>query len=317
MYEPRPPAQPRQCPNVAIESSAVGVRRLVLHRTTTPCAPAAPRAADRDLGPATAKAPLQLTPSIHWLEIELAPQSPGDAVVLGAIGFDLPRPRDGQLNALLRDALAKQLDSGKVPVHAGSSTLRWLVPAGPMTVQPLQSFAGLRRAGGNTHEPKLPAIDIAVRGVVPSRGRVRHRHGHRRRTRNANGRTRLVVATADNRTPLDDHRPSMESHTDCSSMPNPPHRRLKSVPRKHANAEIVPEGARRCPICQQPMQTEKRGSEAADVCNDHGIWLDRLELERMVARRGLETGRLISRARADERTRWNLGCWLWSFFDDP
>lgn len=55
------------------------------------------------------------------------------------------------------------------------------------------------------------------------------------------------------------------------------------------------------------MQSSQRGDDAIDVCGDHGVWLDRFELERMFTRRSKATGRRIQRIR-DEAKVAGL-CW--------
>ena len=78
------------------------------------------------------------------------------------------------------------------------------------------------------------------------------------------------------------------------SRPNTP-------PKQHPNAELVPEGARPCPICGTAMQTSQRGDDAIDLCEAHGVWLDRFELERMAQRRAKAAGRRLQRARQEAR----------------
>lgn len=73
-------------------------------------------------------------------------------------------------------------------------------------------------------------------------------------------------------------------------------RRPVTKPIAHPNAEVVPEGSRPCPICGVAMTTARRGDDAIDVCQAHGIWLDRDELERMLLRRAKASGRRIQRA---------------------
>lgn len=60
-----------------------------------------------------------------------------------------------------------------------------------------------------------------------------------------------------------------------------PTRKQPQSKRLSANAVLVPEGTRPCPICHQPMQTTSREGETIDLCEAHGIWLDREELQRM------------------------------------
>lgn len=78
-----------------------------------------------------------------------------------------------------------------------------------------------------------------------------------------------------------------------------------------ANATLVAEGARRCPICQAPMQTERRNDETIDACDEHGIWLDRHELERMFLRRMRRAGVRIRRVRAEAHGRGALHGMFW------
>jgi len=46
----------------------------------------------------------------------------------------------------------------------------------------------------------------------------------------------------------------------------------------HPNTRFVPEGERPCPVCRQRMATEEHYGVTADVCAEHGIWLDVGEL---------------------------------------
>jgi Zn-finger nucleic acid-binding protein len=46
----------------------------------------------------------------------------------------------------------------------------------------------------------------------------------------------------------------------------------------HPNTRFVPEGERPCPVCRRQMATEERYGVTADVCADHGVWLDAGEL---------------------------------------
>ena len=56
----------------------------------------------------------------------------------------------------------------------------------------------------------------------------------------------------------------------------------KTVRKKiHRNATIVPEGERQCPICGKTMHVEKIKSVSADVCSEHGVWLDKGEFTRI------------------------------------
>jgi Zn-finger nucleic acid-binding protein len=77
------------------------------------------------------------------------------------------------------------------------------------------------------------------------------------------------------------------------------------------NGALVPEGQRNCPICQTPMTTQRRNAETIDVCEEHGIWLDRFELERMFLRRMRRTGARIRRIRADAAAHRGTSAMLW------
>lgn len=57
---------------------------------------------------------------------------------------------------------------------------------------------------------------------------------------------------------------------------------LEHEARHHENERLVPVGERRCPICQQTMRPETYFGETIEACADHGIWLDKGELETIV-----------------------------------
>lgn len=63
----------------------------------------------------------------------------------------------------------------------------------------------------------------------------------------------------------------------------------------HANDALVPSGQRICPICGMPMRAETSFGITVDVCPDHGTWLDKGELEEIIA-----TARAITPAVRDE-----------------
>lgn len=74
-------------------------------------------------------------------------------------------------------------------------------------------------------------------------------------------------------------------------------------PAHHQNEKLIPAGERTCPICVQKLSVEVAYGIAFDVCGDHGIWLDRGELESIIAR--IRSGERISRKQAirDARNR--------------
>lgn len=82
-------------------------------------------------------------------------------------------------------------------------------------------------------------------------------------------------------------------------------------PRAATNADLVPEGQRPCPICGARMQSVRRAGEVIDVCADHGVWLGRWELERLVAGHGVRARRRSDAAEAKARREL---MW-WPFYD--
>ena len=84
-----------------------------------------------------------------------------------------------------------------------------------------------------------------------------------------------------------------------------------SRPRAATNADLVPEGQRSCQICGARMQSVRRAGEVIDVCADHGVWLDRWELERLVGAHGVRARRRSDAAEATTRRKL-----LWWPFDD-
>jgi len=50
------------------------------------------------------------------------------------------------------------------------------------------------------------------------------------------------------------------------------------------NAVLVPEGERRCVICGSRMTRQLKEDVAVDVCEEHGIWLDKNALPRIIER---------------------------------
>ena len=67
------------------------------------------------------------------------------------------------------------------------------------------------------------------------------------------------------------------------------------------NDSIVPPGERLCPICQEKMEIESQHDIIIDVCPQHGMWLDRGELPKMIAR--VRSGNTIDRIEQVRRAR--------------
>jgi Zn-finger nucleic acid-binding protein len=80
---------------------------------------------------------------------------------------------------------------------------------------------------------------------------------------------------------------------------------LAALENEHAglpsNDSLVPPGERACPICKKPMPTVEQHGIHVDVCNDHGMWLDRGELPAMIAR--IQAGKTVSRKQSLEKAR--------------
>ena len=50
------------------------------------------------------------------------------------------------------------------------------------------------------------------------------------------------------------------------------------------NREVVPEGQRPCPICHEPMTSAHEKGVLIDLCEEHGMWLDKDELRAVLKR---------------------------------
>jgi Zn-finger nucleic acid-binding protein len=72
-------------------------------------------------------------------------------------------------------------------------------------------------------------------------------------------------------------------------------------PESGENETLVPAGERPCPICKQKMGIEVAHGISFDVCGNHGIWLDRGEMESLIAR--IRSGERISRSLAVREAR--------------
>ena len=51
-----------------------------------------------------------------------------------------------------------------------------------------------------------------------------------------------------------------------------------------SNRRAVAEGERPCPICGEKMESEKTQGILVDVCEEHGVWLDKGELSGVIRR---------------------------------
>lgn len=63
---------------------------------------------------------------------------------------------------------------------------------------------------------------------------------------------------------------------------------------------------RRCPVCAAQLKVLKKASLTIDVCDEHGVWLDRGELEALMKRGQLgrkARRRIEEAARREEQQR--------------
>lgn len=86
------------------------------------------------------------------------------------------------------------------------------------------------------------------------------------------------------------------------------------MPEPHRNAETVPEGRRRCPICGESMIVEKKSGISIDVCPDHGIWLDRGELPAIIRAVRQRERRLRTRAVREARRSGKVSGSMFGFW---
>ena len=71
------------------------------------------------------------------------------------------------------------------------------------------------------------------------------------------------------------------------------------------NRNLVAEGERPCPICGDKMKTQTEFDVIVDVCPQHGVWLDKNELGRILESykgSAVQTARLRSEYERGKRT---------------
>ena len=96
-------------------------------------------------------------------------------------------------------------------------------------------------------------------------------------------------------------------------------RELEALPAPQSpNEEIVPTGERECPICKQRMESFEEQGVIIEACEEHGIWLDRGELEailhRVRSRDRLSRDMAIRNAIKSERKAAQMWCaWTIAF----
>ena len=75
----------------------------------------------------------------------------------------------------------------------------------------------------------------------------------------------------------------------------------REVEKLPSNDSIVASGERECPICKKKMRVELECGVRVDVCDDHGLWLDRGELPSIVSR--IRSGERVNRYAAIRKAK--------------
>jgi Zn-finger nucleic acid-binding protein len=87
---------------------------------------------------------------------------------------------------------------------------------------------------------------------------------------------------------------------------------------KHRNDEVRPSGERPCPVCKEALGSKLDRGISLDVCEQHGVWFDRGELDRLLANvtrsAGASRRTLIDRARKRGVTL-GLFAGMWALLD--
>jgi hypothetical protein len=116
---------------------------------------------DRDLGPDTAATPIELRPTVRWLELTFAPTEPGGEVAVQGVSLDVERPRNGQLRALHGSSSgSNQRQQGYFYCRAGTTQLRWLIGGGSLKLQFLQRFSELSPTGNSSWDQPVGVAQI-------------------------------------------------------------------------------------------------------------------------------------------------------------
>lgn len=81
------------------------------------------------------------------------------------------------------------------------------------------------------------------------------------------------------------------------------------------------EQPRRCPVCGETMEFKIVHLNKVDICEDHGIWLDKGELESIISRLRRTKRKTITNAVRDARKEGMIEMWLFGplafLFDLP
>lgn len=70
----------------------------------------------------------------------------------------------------------------------------------------------------------------------------------------------------------------------------------------HANEKVRPTGQRPCPICKEPLLSSTERGTTVDLCLEHGVWLDRGELDQLLSKVAM-AGKSSRRATVDKARR--------------
>jgi protocatechuate 3,4-dioxygenase beta subunit len=106
--------------------------------------------------------PIELTPNVRWLTIDLAPANGDAPVVLQSLSFTVGAPRDG-LPASLRLGMARNDEqTAYVPCPANQRQLRWLVPQGRLRIAAHQTFGMLVAGSGGWQAKPVDSAEVAA-----------------------------------------------------------------------------------------------------------------------------------------------------------
>jgi Zn-finger nucleic acid-binding protein len=75
----------------------------------------------------------------------------------------------------------------------------------------------------------------------------------------------------------------------------------RSDQNRQPNEDVVPTGQRECPICKKKVLVEVESGISIDICQEHGVWLDRGELPGIISR--IRSGERVDRIQAIRRAK--------------
>lgn len=113
--------------------------------------------------------PLVIEPTLHWLELELAPAKDGDEIVFDSLRLTVPRPRDRQGKVLDFARRDRDFPSSGDPAREehvvspgfGATRHRWLVPKGQVAIVAYQTEWDARN-GTRGHIAGMARVDITA-----------------------------------------------------------------------------------------------------------------------------------------------------------